>query len=38
MSVAWIDGTTKAIRLPGERIIGWPTTTLPHGRLAWKRP
>jgi hypothetical protein len=38
MSVAWFESKKGAIRLPSERNLGWPTRTLPHQRLTWKRP
>src|SRR5215208_8455314 len=29
MCVAWIDGTTRAIRTLDERNLGWPNTSIP---------
>jgi hypothetical protein len=33
MSVGWIDGKMKAIRLPDERNLGWPPAAHPRPRL-----
>src|SRR3712207_777645 len=37
MCVAWIDVTTKAIRLPDERNLGWPKCSIPPPSRPWKR-
>src|ERR687886_687659 len=38
MSVAWIEGTTRAIRLPTTRSDRWPSSTIPKGSAEWKTP
>src|ERR687898_1600629 len=36
MRVAWFDGRKGAIRIPGERNLGWPMGSIPPPSHPWK--
>jgi hypothetical protein len=36
MRVAWFDGRKGAIRIPGERNLGWPSRSIPPPSHPWK--